>query len=97
MRALILTLLLISLIGCASIQKPVPYRDAVTIRVELVSDAELPLNVYGRADCVPDTDYCLVRLKKSAYPYCIRHEILRHPFEGKFHGDRISDEDCFPY
>lgn len=97
MRALAL-LLLASLTGCASLHPaPVPYRDAVSLRVELVADHELPPNVYGRADCVPGTDYCLIRLRKSAYPYCIRHEILRHPFEGAFHGDRRSTEDCFPH
>lgn len=89
--------MLCCLTGCASLQRPIPYRDAVTLRVELVGDRELPTGIAGRADCVPDTDYCLIRLRKSAYPYCIQHEILRHPFEVAFHGDRPSSEDCWPY
>lgn len=82
---------LTALPGCSTFDGPVPLRDRVFVEVILPDD--LPINVNGRYQCDPTGDYCTLYIKRSTYPYCVAHEI-RHAFEGNFHGNAWSTEDC---
>lgn len=86
--ALCLTLLLS---GCDFFESTAkPKRDAVFVQIELVDD--LPMRQYGSAQCSGD-GVCILKIKRDTYPMCIAHEV-RHAFEGDFHGNKPSDEDC---
>ena len=88
MRLWPVALLLLS--GCAIFDGPVPLHQERKIHVVLVDD--LPGGIGGRANWFSDT--CTVWLRRSTYPRCLQHEI-RHCFEGPFHGNNASSEDCF--
>lgn len=81
-------LALIALSGCASL--PTPVQSEVLTRITLVDD--LPPGVYGVATWVGS--FCSIRLRRDTYPTCLQHE-QRHCFEGAFHGNRLSSEDCY--
>lgn len=82
------------LTGCNFFDNPkaAPITDNMLVSVLIVDDAELAANVF--ADAYYSDGFCIVRIKKSVYPNCIKHEI-RHCFEGKWHGDKMNSEDCF--
>lgn len=67
-----------------------PKRDEVFVAIKLVDD--LPMRQYGEARCSVD-GVCILEIKRDTYPMCITHEV-RHAFEGNFHGNQPSDEDC---
>lgn len=81
--------------GCARDDAPdeMPLvRDEVFVHIQLVQ--ELPSKSgkrYGQATCA--NQVCKISLLKRNYPFCLAHE-LRHLFEGSYHGDRPSLEDC---
>ena len=86
----VIAVLCLMLSGCAIFSAPVPRHNQVSVTVELVDS--LPNNYTGMA--VWNGPSCHVRLLRSAYPRCLQHEI-RHCFEGPFHGNHASSEDCF--
>lgn len=92
MRALAVVALC-SLSGCASFfSGPVPLHDSVSVRVTLVDN--VPGGYTGRAFWLGDQ--CDVILRRDTYPRCLQHEV-RHCFEGAFHGDAPSSDDCFDH
>lgn len=83
---------LVALTGCRTLPEPV--RDRVLVAIELTED--LPANVTGQAWCLADGAWCSMKLRRSRYPECATHEV-RHLFEGAWHGDTPSAEDCHTY
>lgn len=86
-RIIILALLLS---GCNESQKT-PERDEVFARIRLVDDIPQHPGAYGYATC--NEGVCDIQIRRDIYPDCITHEI-RHGFEGLWHGDTESMEDC---
>lgn len=78
--------------GCAMFDGPVPIREAMTVRITLTDS--LPPDYNGYATWAGDQ--CDIVLRRSTYPRCMQHEV-RHCFEGDFHRNAPSSEDCFDH
>lgn len=91
MRIIAIAVLLLLLAGCDYFDASAkPQRDTVFVQIQLVDD--LPMRQYGEARCSGE-GVCILKIKRATYPMCIAHEV-RHAFEGAFHDDRESTEDC---
>ena len=89
-------LICVFLIGCAA-----PSQRSYDIKQTAVTVTLVPYNgkfvtkpvagevIHAESDI--GDGFCDIRLKK--YPKCLLHEI-RHCFEGDFHPNESSDEDC---
>lgn len=92
MKHLILLALLLT--GCDMFDNPkgTPKSDEAVIIMTLVDDDALPANTYAQATY--NEIICEVKIKRSVYPDCIKHEV-RHCFEGNWHEGHESHDDCF--
>jgi hypothetical protein len=80
--------------GCASESAPPAIiRDDVLIHVRLVDQIEYKpgTEAFGLARCA--NDVCVLEILRDRYPFCLQHEI-RHAFEGDWHPDRETLDDC---
>lgn len=93
MKFIAITLIGTILAGCGGFSppKPIPIRDQVFVSIELVDRFDNPRQL-GNADCT--NGICYIKILKGRYPDCITHEV-RHAFEGPWHGNNPSSEDCF--
>lgn len=82
------------LVSCGFFDNPKtePLTDNMLVSVLIVDDDVLPANTF--ADASANQGFCVVRIKRSVYPDCIKHEI-RHCFEGNWHVGHESHDDCF--
>lgn len=93
--------LVVALSACSFFEaKRMPVnRDHVLVDIELVDELPPSAGVasaskkFGDYSC--DGDFCHVRILRKTYPFCVTHEI-RHVFEGDWHGQHASTEDCKP-
>lgn len=94
MKNIVKTLFMIfalSLPGCAAFfdgPDISPKRNSTNISFELTEN--LPPNIDGQATVLGN--FCLVKLRPSVYPRCIKHEVM-HCFGWK-HDDRPNSEYC---
>lgn len=90
-----MTNLAIALVGSTMIVAGCAYHPPVPIRhnVNVIIKTDIPLKpgVLGISVYNHKSNTCIVMLRE--YPICLLHE-LRHCFEGEWHPDRPSDEDC---
>lgn len=81
--------------GCSQFDEPrglAVVREEVFVHIKLVDELHAPRGKrYGQAECV--SNICTIYLLRQHYPFCLAHEV-RHLFEGRYHGDRASLEDC---
>ena len=82
-------LALLLLTGCAYVP-PVPVRNDMRIILRAPEQYQDP-NVLGTATYLAAWNLCVITLRE--YPQCLLHEI-RHCFEGQWHPDRDTTEDC---
>lgn len=82
---LALTLLLS---GCVA--DPLPKMARNSAQILVVENPNLPANVLGTYKWFGNM--CVIYLRE--YPTCMAHEV-RHCLEGDWHGDRVSNRDCF--
>lgn len=82
----------LALIGCSSTPAYNVIDKEFNFRLLLV---EQPTNEGKQVDefTVWDATTCIVILKKSEYPRCLKHGI-RHCIEHKWHEGKITTEDC---
>ncbi|WP_162934928.1 hypothetical protein [Pseudomonas cavernae] len=68
-------------------------RDDVLIHVRLVEhiDYKPGAEAYGLTRCA--NGVCVLEILRDRYPFCLQHE-LRHAFEGDWHGQQETLEDC---
>lgn len=54
-------------------------------------DYKSDTKAYGLTRCA--NNVCTLEILRDSYPYCLQHE-LRHAFEGNWHANRETLEDC---
>lgn len=88
MKWLCASLLVAVLVACASFDTPEPVleRTASIITVKI----DPTLTTLGNSQW--SGQLCTITLRE--YPTCLAHEV-RHCLEGKWHGNRVSNRDCF--
>lgn len=80
--------------GCVTDDAPpAVLRDDVLLYVHLVDhiDYRSDTKAYGLTRCA--NNVCTLEILRDSYPYCLQHE-LRHAFEGNWHANRETLEDC---
>lgn len=93
----IITLSMLFLVGCASIDANRTSRYSIIqsdVHVTLIKDAKLPRLPNGMPQLARTTvgdGFCIIEL--TEYPRCLLHEI-RHCFEGNWHEGKETTKNC---